>query len=118
MKYLLDKIKNQSTFIIIVLLVYTYLALKEASSFASPVGLSGFATLFLSIFLTLENYLSIKIGEEYKDIINEFKGIINNMKSQQRFTREHYSGMLTESNQKKDVPKDYTPVQEEQTSSN
>ena len=119
MEEILDKIKNQSTVLVVILLCYTYFALKAGGSIVSPLSLSGFVTLFLSVFLALANFLYIQISEGYKTIIGEFKGIISNLKSQQKFTREHYTEMLTETkSQKEEVSKDYTVVQTEQTKNN
>jgi len=116
MDKLLDKIKNQSTLIVIILLIYSYFALKGASSFTSPIVVSGLLSFFLSVFLLIANFFVIQISESYKNIIEELKGVINTLKSQQKFTAKHYKDILTETQpSRKEIAQGYTTLQEDET---
>lgn len=96
MNELFNKIKNQSTLIIILFLGYTFLALKDVRSFYSPAAISGLISLGLAVFLGIGNFFIIQMSEHYGYIIESLKKVITTLNSQQRLSDKRVKSLMTE----------------------
>lgn len=96
MNELFNKIKNQSTLIIILFLGYAFFALKDAGSFYSPAAISGVISLGLAIFLGIGNFFIIQMSEHYGYIIESLKKVITTLNSQQRISDRRVKNLMTE----------------------
>lgn len=122
MKELLEivkSIKAQSTVIIIILLIYSFYSLKSGNNISSPITISGFVSFIVSILLALGNFFIFMTSESYKNIIEELKGVINTLRSQQKFSDKRIRDYLTDNagTQKKEITSGYTSIEEGETQS-
>ncbi|MBU0999459.1 hypothetical protein KKG24_04145 [Patescibacteria group bacterium] len=111
---IINKIKNQSTLIAVILLFYSYFSLKNSDSYTSPLIISGGITFLVGIFLVIGNFFVNQLSEYYKYIIQEMKNVINTLKSQNKFSSERYKELLTNSSQSsKEITKGYSSEKDE-----
>jgi len=92
---LIKKISNQSTLIVLIPLGYSYFALKGQSSYLSGLAITGFISFGIGVFLLLGNFFVNQIGEGYKSVIGELKGVINALKSQNKFVQQQYKDQFS-----------------------
>lgn len=117
---LIDKVKNQSTLIVIALFAYSYFALKGSTSLTNPLTITGFIAFGLGILLALGNFFINQFSESYKYVIEELKGLVTTLKLQQKFTDKRFRDYMTDSNrpqEEKFATKGYTSVQGDETES-
>lgn len=112
---LIRKIELQSILVLVITLLFGWLLLNKENNFSSPAGILGTISISVGLLYTVVSFFSNQIRESYKDVILEYKFMVANLKSSNKYIQKQLKETLPDQGAGKTISGGYQVIQSQDT---